>query len=207
MVKIMLIGLLLIMNISVFCQQINPTNSINQTDNKGRKVGYWEEYHDNGSIRVTGYYKLFKVKLSKEDQFFKGTKDSLELQSFKDSLWKEYDEKGNLVKKEMWSKGFRISNFNFHLSSSELSNDIQHLNEYIISEDTLFFKREFNSSELRFYSYPLQEDYKKAEAILTAPLSIAQNAIFIGNLKNGEYLLRLVDFRNSNDRFIKLIKE
>lgn len=81
----------------------SQSDIINKYDEKGRKIGYWITYHDNGNIKTEGTYKVGKTSHSQETLFMKGyTADISGVLSFKDGLWKEYDENGQLISEKVY---------------------------------------------------------------------------------------------------------
>lgn len=71
------------------------------------KDGRWTVYHQNGKVRINGYY----IKQFRFDKF--GIPFSLDPKDNqkKNGLWIYYDENGEIIKYETWKDGYEHGNF------------------------------------------------------------------------------------------------
>lgn len=116
--------------------ELNLTAQVDQspTDSQGRRHGQWLKYHDNGKLRYQGtfehgipvdtfkYYfetgglrtlNIFKAKSGncKSLQYGEGEVLAAEgdyFQKKKDGEWKYYNQEGNVIALESFSKGIRV---------------------------------------------------------------------------------------------------
>ncbi len=319
--------------ISLSIQGQNDT--INQTNKKGHKYGYWKEYHENGNIKSEGNYKIIERQMSMEEIFFYdlNVSDSIVNRSVKIGEWNNYDIFGSLINMEKYRNGSRyfiekysydengqlikterngiqtlfgvgknieieqlyffisgtigntivnninlnslsnqrtkiifesssdrlklkgdlnsiesnsklsipftysihsglfkdyteiifintdtnkikieIESYGYHLSSRNLQLNINEIKTFRFREKKLLYFREFEECEMKVYKYESGLSFQKIrnekiEPILTFPLSVERNEIDLKKLKNGEYLLTTIDYRNEIEMMIKLIKE
>lgn len=71
------------------------------------RVGYWDEYYDNGMLKSSGQYCETKITYSQEVK--DGIKWRIENPEYiKDGMWIYYNEDGALVTKEEWKEGVKI---------------------------------------------------------------------------------------------------
>jgi hypothetical protein len=102
-----------------------------------------------------------------------------------------------------------VDNYGYSLSSENLQFQGAELNTYLIKGDALFYLRQYEECEMRFYRISatgkVPED--KSKPVLTVPLSIEKNEIDISMLPKGNYLIRVIDYKNKLDLFTKIRRE
>jgi len=114
-VKFILIASLLI-SINLRGQQ----DTINQFNDKGVKVGFWREYHENGIIDAEGSYKIIERQLSIEEIFFYDLQeqDSIIKSPVKNGTWKYFDNDGRLAHIKKYHNGTKYFNENYYYNEN-----------------------------------------------------------------------------------------
>jgi len=105
-----------------------------------------------------------------------------------------------------------INSFGYHLSSSDFQIKDSGLKIYILKVDTLILLRKYRSCELKIYKDDGNVDFSSIETgekepLKTIPLSLERTFIDFSKLKKGDYILRIVDYKNEIDLYIELKKE
>ncbi|MBN2893415.1 MAG: hypothetical protein JXL97_16195 [Bacteroidales bacterium] len=96
----------------IFSSIFSQSDTINQTDENGNKIGYWQELYSNQNIKICGNYKLIQEKISKEEAFMRGVISSADFlydtTSVKHGKWTEYYENKIVKTITSWKNGKKI---------------------------------------------------------------------------------------------------
>ena len=81
-----------------------------------------------------------------------------------------------------------------------------------LKDDTLILLRNDISSELKIYHFKKDNDFIQIESgeikpFEIYPLSYEKTTISLSTLAKGEYLFRLVDYKNKTSKYIRILKE
>lgn len=105
-----------------------------------------------------------------------------------------------------------IQSFGYHLSSDDFRPSKNRMFTVELEQDTLVLLRKYSGSELKIYDYKKDNNFKqietgKSKPIATYPLSFEKAVLNLSALERGEYLLRLVDYKNKTSNYLRLVKE
>ncbi|RLD51579.1 MAG: hypothetical protein DRI94_05695 [Bacteroidetes bacterium] len=105
-----------------------------------------------------------------------------------------------------------VNSFGYHISSNNFRTKNNDLKTFRLKGDTLVLIRKYNSCEMKIYEDDGKIDFNsieasKKEVLKTIPLSFERNFIDLSKIKKGNYLLRIIDYKNGINLYAKLEKE